>query len=678
MEKKNLSKQDKTEIAFPVTFDHGFQSSANSSTNNLNSDDKFKSITKDRLVSVMLHKTVRLTGTKRKSPDDTGDDCDNDSADNSPQHVAQHLPQSKADGSPESIRAWSLDRFRTDESDDKEQQAAFEILASKFVLSCIHEAEAKDLRDLIDRTDQVEYNRCKKLLEAMVRLKTKDKQLIMFLTGPGGSGKSEVIKTLLEYAQEYCSMIKCQFTEYTILVTAYSGVAATLIHGQTLHSATQLAKKQKNVDDTLKTAWKNHVRMLIVDEISLMKPSEMKDLSARMNYLLDTPGARYGNVDVAFMGDFRQLLPIGPKPIYENMPLEFRTYVNCYIELKGQYRFREDPLYGEMCWRFNRGVPTAEDFELINGRMVHDTINPLPFNTRVCCKINKERDAVNAGTWLQHLNLYGAEQGFIILSDKVQIRESGKPVKPLRDYKTYYTEVGEADCDTHMEGRFAPMLLLYPNCPMMMTTNKSVANNEANGTQGVCKGIKLNGGCSYHMRDVNGLRVKCAYASQVKHLLWEVDNVVKEIKPCEFTSIVAKFPFYDEGFDAGMKNPPKISIYLNATQIPLVSNNATTGHKLQGSTVKSLYIPSWSYTTNWPYVAISRVKTLSGLFIGRELDPSADYSVPQSLLKMEAMFRRHNSPQHFDYDKLDMDSYFEKLKKAQAPKPKTTATPMTL
>ena len=51
----------------------------------------------------------------------------------------------------------------------------------------------------------------------------------------------------------------------------------------------------------------------------------------------------------------------------------------------------------------------------------------------------------------------------------------------------------------------------------------------------------------------------------------------------------------------------KVPIHIKCTQIPLTSNNATTGYKLQGSTVDTLYIPSWDYKNNWPYVVLSRV-----------------------------------------------------------------------
>ena len=59
---------------------------------------------------------------------------------------------------------------------------------------------------------------------------------------------------------------------------------------------------------------------------------------------------------------------------------------------------------------------------------------------------------------------------------------------------------------------------------------------------------------------------------------------------------------------------------LKMMQFPVNSNIATTGHKLQGQTKKALVVGSWFYgCPNWVYVVISRVKTLSGLFITEKL-----------------------------------------------------------
>ena len=39
--------------------------------------------------------------------------------------------------------------------------------------------------------------------------------------------------------------------------------------------------------------------------------------------------------------------------------------------------------------------------------------------------------------------------------------------------------------------------------------------------------------------------------------------------------------------------------YMKATQFQIIVNNATTGHKLQGSGVENLFVHNWYYVTNW-------------------------------------------------------------------------------
>eukprot|EP00985_Skeletonema_marinoi_P012782 scaffold6259_cov75-Skeletonema_marinoi.AAC.10 len=57
------------------------------------------------------------------------------------------------------------------------------------------------------------------------------------------------------------------------------------------------------------------------------------------------------------------------------------------------------------------------------------------------------------------------------------------------------------------------------------------------------------------------------------------------------------------------------------TQIPVNSNIATTGHKLQGISKNTLIVNNWDYKfVNWVYVVLSRVRTCKGLFLMRPLD----------------------------------------------------------
>ena len=61
-------------------------------------------------------------------------------------------------------------------------------------------------------------------LEAMVG-KSHESQLIMFLTGPGCSGKSKIVKGLLQYGKQYCMNLEVPFTEknYTYYCVFRSG-----------------------------------------------------------------------------------------------------------------------------------------------------------------------------------------------------------------------------------------------------------------------------------------------------------------------------------------------------------------------------------------------------------------------------------------------------------------------
>ena len=74
------------------------------------------------------------------------------------------------------------------------------------------------------------------------------------------------------------------------------------------------------------------------------------------------------------------------------------------------------------------------------------------------------------------------------------------------------------------------------------------------------------------------------------------------------------------------------------TQIPANSNNATTGHKLQGMSKDAIVVTSWptgglaAMFKNWEYVVLSRVHTLSGLYLVEPIDMDKSFK-PSTELK---------------------------------------------
>jgi ABC-type molybdenum transport system ATPase subunit/photorepair protein PhrA len=67
----------------------------------------------------------------------------------------------------------------------------------------------------------------------------KENQMIC---GPGGSGKSTVINVVQVHAESYCETIGHPHVHRTIVVTAMSGMAVTLLQGETAHKALGLMK----------------------------------------------------------------------------------------------------------------------------------------------------------------------------------------------------------------------------------------------------------------------------------------------------------------------------------------------------------------------------------------------------------------------------------------------------
>ena len=57
----------------------------------------------------------------------------------------------------------------------------------------------------------------------------------MFMTGPGGAGKSRVIDGVQEYSKEYVENLCLVYQKNMIVVTALTGIAATSIGGETSH-----------------------------------------------------------------------------------------------------------------------------------------------------------------------------------------------------------------------------------------------------------------------------------------------------------------------------------------------------------------------------------------------------------------------------------------------------------
>ena len=115
-----------------------------------------------------------------------------------------------------------------------------------------------------------------------------------------------MISLVKAYSKEFCELLGHPFTLRTIVVTAMTGVAATLLHGETTHMSMGLNRSSVTAD--MIEAWSD-TRLVIVDECSFASEEQLTKLEKHARSLKRDQFRAYGGLNVVYAGDFSQLEP---------------------------------------------------------------------------------------------------------------------------------------------------------------------------------------------------------------------------------------------------------------------------------------------------------------------------------------------------------------------------------
>jgi len=528
---------------------------------------------------------------------------------------------------------------------DTYQKRSFEVIIAAFLLTFFNVEDEDSPQDSAVRR---KFRRSRQILR---RLKGgSNDQLICLLHGPGGSGKSTVINLVTAYAKEFCEAMDHPFTTRTIVVTAMSGVAATLLHGETAHSAMDLNKRRptQETQDSFQDA-----RLVIIDEISFAAESDHEHIYCHLQTIMDDIYKPYGGMNLLMAGDYSQLEPPKRTPIYDGEPSPyFHSQLNAYIELDGKWRFIDDPEWGEKMLRFRNGEPLIEDIWTINDNCLVTDDHVPPANIQVATHKNKDRDAVNtavfeefcAGNCPQDGSVFN--DAIVVFMDELQMKDGKTRFVAVQSNivkKHFWSYCGEDSCKPAgmKDFRSDPVLKLYPDCPLMLPINQDVLSGQANGSRLLLKKVNVKVGETHfelHMKcgQDGGAepKIRAFFASQLESL--EVEHECKDIYPRQFT-VTSEVTT----FDADLRvDGEKVTVRMKGRQFPLISNTATTGHKLQGYTAKKLLSVCWFYASNWTYVVLSRVRTMAGMYMLQPLtEELTKYAMPQKMKDMMRSFR---------------------------------------
>ncbi|KAF5331108.1 hypothetical protein D9619_005958 [Psilocybe cf. subviscida] len=462
-------------------------------------------------------------------------------------------------------------------------------------------------------------------------------QLLMHVSGVGGTGKSHVINSIVEL-----------FTNLGIrnqlALGAPTGIAAVLIGGQTLHSLAQLTpgRKAKSME-RLTSAWKD-VRYLIIDEVSMIGARFLSQFSNRLRearyHYPESCSKPFGGMNVIFMGDFGQLKPPAQTCLYAHSVIKnptFRTSssvqgidamngvllwreVTQVITLIKNQRQAGDLTYAAFLSRIRVGSCSGFRHTL-TGSSVRDDLNYLL--DRVIDKLDPDtlvlfKDApiiVGNKVTRDILNAKRIKSHAADLCQKVELYYSADTIKrasaPTGIRKMLW-DIPSSD-NNESFGR----LPLFAGMKVMVTENIAFPFGIVNGSEGVIRSIQYNENSSGN---------KTAVVAYV-HI-----PGCKVHLPGLGLDVVPIFPVSTRiEYDIQLR-PGHAVTGFTRKQLPLVPGYVYTDFNSQGRTLERAIVDLYTARGQGIYMMLSRVKSLSGLAILRWFPPNKVFGrLPEEL-----------------------------------------------
>lgn len=396
----------------------------------------------------------------------------------------------------------------------------------------------------------------------------------IFITGPGGCGKTFFIQTIFKKEQE----------NKTINVCALTGCAAVLLDCQatTIHSWSGIGIGKDDKEQILKRiAKKSDVRqrwkqvdVLIVDEVSMMSMTilELLDYIARNVRKSYRP---FGGIQIIFSGDFYQLPPMNDDAFCFQSPLWNDLFSKeCCIEFKQIFR-QKDQDFRSVLNEIREGNLSANSEKILENFLNNTSLSnseltklfPLKYKVEkineICYKDLKEEEV---------------EYPLQVKTNEIRYIHSFQYI-PLKKQKTPTKKQQEIEIDKLIkENGCSPMIRLKKGSLVMCLANLNVEAGICNGSQGIITGFNKQGPI-----------VKFKNNGSVDI---EMTVPLQQYQSKTFPSIVI-------------------------SQYPLCHAWAMTIHKIQGTTLDSAEIDIGNeiFTYGQSYVALSRLKSFDGLHL---------------------------------------------------------------
>ena len=399
----------------------------------------------------------------------------------------------------------------------------------------------------------------------------------IFITGPGGTGKTALIRHIQKDAYKKCIDIQ---------VCALTGCAAVLLEckAKTVHSWAGIGLGNGSIEQIVSKIMKNRYAkatwkgtdILIIDEVSMMSQKLFEMLNAIGKTIRKNPRP-FGGIQVIFSGDFYQLPPVGNKDEPETTkfcfesPLWFETFnLENHVSLCKIFR-QSDSIYQRILNQVREGRLKRSS----NEALLHNVGREIPADCIIRpTKLFPTRNKVDYINVSEMNNLTGDEYEYKIkyhadleISANERITRMGYTKEQIHTELMYLQN--NLRCDETIK--------LKIGAQVMCIVNIQLDNGDilCNGAQGIVVSISLQG--------LPIVKYKNGYQMTMSYHVW----------------------------------PSELIPGIGVSQIPLILAWALTIHKAQGSTLDIAEVDAGSgiFECGQTYVALSRVKSLEGLYL---------------------------------------------------------------
>lgn len=394
----------------------------------------------------------------------------------------------------------------------------------------------------------------------------RDRNLPLLLIGKAGTGKSTFLRYII-------NTIPKQF-----VVVAPSGIAARNVNGMTIHSFFRfpirtLLPEDDNIVEFNKNSLQRKViesmDTLIIDEISMLRADILDaiDTSLRKNTDSNLP---FGGKQVILIGDIFQLEPVIKKGNDKDIINEIYKSGNFFeakvldkinlqtIELTKIYR-QTDKLFIDILNKIRLGNVVQKELDILNKRVVPPKYDPTDFMLTLTTKNDK--------------------------ADKINDRKINSLITKSYIYKASVEGIYE-------EEKYPTKVELELKCgaQVILIRNDSESRKWANGSIGIIESleeheiiVKLEDGQLYSIHQEYWDNIEYTYDKKKKKI---------EQQP------LGRF-----------------------TQFPLKLAWAISIHKSQGMSFDKVLVDlsSATFASGQLYVALSRVRSLDGLYLRRKI-----------------------------------------------------------